>query len=251
MVLRQQLCAYIDDLLQTAAFNDYCKNGMQVEGAPEIAKLATAVSASLETIEEAVKIGAQALLVHHGLFWNGDSYVISGVKRKKLALLLRHEINVLAYHLPLDAHREFGNNWKAAQEMGWKEISPFCPVNGIAIGVKGKIPKQSREDFKAFLENYYKHPAHCALGGKDVVETVGLVSGGAYKSITYAANDELDCYVTGNFDEPVWHQAYEENVNFFAMGHSATERIGPRALGEHLRDVFNIEVSFIDIPNPF
>ena len=251
MVSQKQLSAYLDDLLQVQAFTDYCKNGIQVEGCDEIRRLATGVSASLETIEEAVGKGAEALLVHHGLFWNADPHAITGIKRKKLALLLQNNVSVYAYHLPLDAHQLYGNNWKAAQEMGWQELSPFCPINGIAIGVKGMIPKQSRKQFQSVLENYYQHPAHCAPGGKETVETAALVSGGAYKSLNLAVNEGVDCFITGSFDEPVWHQAFEEKINFFALGHSATERIGPRALGEHLQTRFGIEVFFVDPPNPF
>lgn len=251
MISRQHLCTYLDELLRTDAIPDYCKNGLQVEGCNEIQKLATAVSASLETIEQAAIKGAQALLVHHGIFWNSDPHEIIGVKRKKLALLIQNNISLFAYHLPLDAHILYGNNWKAAMEMGWQDLMPFCHVNGVPIGVKGKVSKQSKENFQKNLENYYRHPAHCALGGKEIIETAALVSGGAYKYISQAVEEEVDCFITGSYDEPVWNQAFEENINFFALGHSATERIGPRALGEHLKEKFGVETFFIDTENPF
>jgi len=251
MITLQELCCYLEDLLKVSSFSDYCPNGLQVEGKGKIKKVATAVSASLSTIEAAIEVGVQALIVHHGLFWNKDSYVIQGSKREKIRLLLKHDISLLAYHLPLDAHQEFGNNWKAAQELGWKDLEPFGDYNGTSIGVKGKILPQTRKEFMDNLESYYCHPAHCALGGKEIVSTAALISGGSHKSIIEAANEGVDCFVTGSFDEPVWHQAAEEKINFFAMGHSNTEKIGPRALGLHLEKHFGVHCSFLDIENPF
>lgn len=251
MITLQEFCLYTDDLLQSAAFSDFCINGVQVEGSPRITRLATAVSASLETIQAAVDFGAQALLVHHGLFWNRDSYAITGTKREKLRLLLEHDISLIAYHLPLDAHQEFGNNWKAARAMGWSQLEPFYFINGLPLGVKGKVSRVPVMDFQQMLEDYYNHPAHSALGGNDYVESAALISGGAHKNIVDAVHAGVDCYITGSFDEPVWHQSREERINFFAMGHSATERVGPQALGEHLHKKFDLEYQFIDMPNPF
>lgn len=251
MVSLKELQQYLDELLQNPPVTDYCINGLQVEGQREISYIATAVTASLATITSAVDSGVQALLVHHGLFWNGDSYAITGKKRDKLSLLLKNEISLFAYHLPLDSHQQFGNNWKAAQDLGWTDLSPFGKINGVPIGVKGKMPPMTRDKFQLQLEHYYQHPAHCAAGGKDIVQSAALISGGAHKYILEAINEGIDCFITGSFDEPIWHQAYEGQINFFALGHSATERIGPQALGEHLRQHFNLKHQFIDIPNPF
>lgn len=251
MVTLQELCVYLNELLQVPAFTDYCKNGLQVEGSQKINKIATAVSANFETIEKAVELKADALIVHHGLFWSGDSYEITGVKKKKLALLLKHDISLLGFHLPLDAHQTLGNNWKAAIDMGWTNLEPFGKFNGIPIGVKGLVKKLSKEAFKEKLEKYYGQKAHVALGGKNEIETAALISGGAYKSIDEAIADRVDCFITGNFDEPVWNKAFEDEINFFALGHTATERIGPKALGEHLREKFKIDCFFIDTNNPF
>jgi len=251
MITLQELCGYLENLLQASTFSDYCINGLQVEGNPKIQKIATGVSASLETIESAVKAKVQVLIVHHGLFWNRDSYVIQGVKREKLRLLIENNISLLAYHLPLDAHRDYGNNWTAARELGWKDLEPFGFYNGVPIGVKGSLKNVPREKFTKTLEKYYQHSAHSALGGKEVVHTAALISGGAHKSLIDAAAAGVDCFVTGSFDEPVWHQAFEEKINFFALGHSNTEKVGPRALGEHLEEYFGIPCQFLDIPNPF
>lgn len=251
MITLQELCQYLEGLLQASSFTDYCTNGVQIEGRAKIKKIATGVSASLSTIQEAVNSRCDALIVHHGIFWSKDSYVIKGVKREKIKLLLDNDISLLAYHLPLDASQTYGNNWTAAKEMGWKNLEPFGFYNGIPIGVKGSFKPQKREKFIQTLEKYYLHPAHTALGGKEIVSNAALISGGAHKNITEAIAEGVDCYVTGSFDEPIWHQAFEEKINFFAMGHANTERIGPIALGKHLKDHFGIKCEFIDIQNPF
>ncbi|WP_068470330.1 Nif3-like dinuclear metal center hexameric protein [Candidatus Protochlamydia phocaeensis] len=251
MLRLKDLCQYLDELLPSNGLSDYCPNGLQVEGKTSIGKLATAVSASLETIEAAIESRADALIVHHGIFWQRDSYVIQGVKRRKLFLLIEQEISLLAYHLPLDMHPKLGNNWKAAQDLGWTDLQPFAYMNGIPIGVKGKIPPTNREKVKEQLEHYYQHAAACAFGGPETIQTLALVSGGAYKSIADAAKEGVDAFITGNFDEPVWPQAFEEGINFFALGHSATERVGPQALAKHLEQALHLPCPFLDIHNPF
>lgn len=251
MITLQQLSKTLDQLLMIPGLPDYCPNGLQVEGQMEIHRIGTAVSASLETIQRAVELDCQALIVHHGLFWSKDELPIVGIKYQKLSLLLKHGISLIAYHLPLDAHAELGNNWKAAKDMGWSDLKPFYSINGIPVGVQGRVSLQHRQAFKESLENYYGHPAHIALGGREEIQTVGLISGGAHRQILDAAKAGLDCFVTGSFDEPTWYQAREEKINFFALGHSATERVGPRALGAHLQNVFSVDCSFIDLPNPF
>lgn len=251
MTTLAKLTSHLNELLISSPISDYCLNGLQIEGQENISCIATAVTADLETIQAAIKCNAQALLVHHGLFWQGDSFLISGPKREKIRLLLKHEISLLAYHLPLDIHRLYGNNWRAAQELGWTDLQPFGLYNSVSIGVKGKIKPASRKEFQKQLEDYYQHSAQTVFGGKDRVETVALVSGAAYKLIPEAISNGIDCFVTGTADEPVWHLAREGKINFMALGHAATERIGPRAIGEHLKDVFQIEQHFIDTTNPF
>lgn len=251
MITLQQFSDSIDELLQPGLFTDSAINGLQVEGSGTITRFATAVSASLESIEAAVAFNAEALIVHHGLFWNRDSHAIIGTKKDKIALLLKHNISLLAYHLPLDAHTAVGNNWKAARDMGWTNLQPFGMINRIPLGVKGELPVSSRQEFKALLESYYRHPAHCALGGKEQVGTAALISGGAHKQILDAAAEGVDCFITGSFDEPVWIQSFEEKINFFALGHAATERIGVKALGEFLAEKWGLHWQFIPDQNPF
>ncbi len=251
MTTLSELTLYLETSLNLPPITDYCPNGLQVEGRQSINKIATAVTASLKTIETAVREKVDALIVHHGLFWRNDSYVISGSKREKLKLLIENEISLFCYHLPLDKHLSIGNNWKAARDMGWTDLEGFGFYNGTTIGVKGKIPPQSRESFKELLECYYLHSATSALGGKEEIHTVALISGGAHKCIEEAVQQKVDAFITGSFDEPTWHQAYESGINFYAMGHSATERVGPIALSRHLSENLKVQSLFIEDFNPF
>jgi dinuclear metal center YbgI/SA1388 family protein len=246
-----ELIRFLDELFPINGLTDYCPNGLLVEGKNQILKIATAVSASLSTIEAAVEQNADVLIVHHGLFWQRESYVIQGVKRKKLQLLMKHGISLFGYHLPLDIHPSLGNNWKAALDLGWKNLHPFGYVNGVPLGVRGEVDLCSRESFQKEIESYYHHPAACAFGGRGNIQNVALVSGSGYKFIVEAAEQKVDAFITGSFDEPAWHQAFEEGVDFFALGHSATERIGPIALAEYLSHRFPVQSHFIDIDNPF
>lgn len=251
MLSLKSLIQYLDEYLTAGLFNDYCPNGLQIEGKEQITKIATAVSADLETIEKAIELKVDALLVHHGLFWSKDPYVITGSKRQKILQLLKNGISLIAYHLPLDAHKEVGNNWKAAIDLGWEELEPFGLFNGKTIGVKGKFKAKPVEIFRDELEAYYDHSAIQVLGGHKKVTSASLISGGAWKDISQAAKEGIDCFITGNFDEPAWYLAKEEGVNFFALGHSATEKIGVRTLGKHLQERFNLSCEYIDTLNPF
>jgi len=248
-----ELIKYLDEQLDVSSITDYCPNGLQVEGGREdVSHIVTAVSASLETLQKAVEMKPEVLIVHHGLFWKRDSYRIQGIKREKIKLLLDHGITLLAYHLPLDCHHEWGNNWKAANEMGWKNIQGFGPkCSDHHLGVMGEFNDMPVKEFQKMLEDYYQHSANIALGGSKTIKRAALISGGAHKEIETAAKDKLDAFVTGSFDEPIWHVAHEEKINFFAMGHSNTEKVGPRALGEHLAGKFNIKHDFLDVNNPF
>jgi dinuclear metal center YbgI/SA1388 family protein len=242
---------WLATLLAVGEFQDCAFNGLQVEGRQQIRSLGLATSASLNVIEQAATLGVDALLCHHGLFWKGQESVVTGPLRKKLATLLSHNINLFAYHLPLDAHRELGNNWPAARALGGGELEPFCIYEGSALGVKGQMAKIHRDEFRKKMEEFYGVRAHVALGGRETVSSFALVSGGAHSHIRDAVEAHVDCFITGSYDEYVWHIAHEEKINFFALGHAATEKLGVRLLGEHLESKFGIKVTFIDEPNPF
>lgn len=251
MITLIDLLNQLNDFLHVPLFSDFCVNGMQVQGRPQVKKIATAVSSSLNIIEEAIARDVDVLIVHHGIFWDKESPVIQGVKREKLAKLLKSGITLLAYHLPLDAHKEVGNNWKAAIDLGWQEIEPFYQIGKQWLGVRGKVPKCSRAEFQRELESYYGQKAATALGGKEQITSCALISGGAYRQLSDAAALGIDCFITGNFDEPAWHIAHEEKINFYALGHAATEKIGPRAVADYLRRTLNLDAIFLDEVNPF
>lgn len=180
-----------------------------------------------------------------------DPYPLTGTKKDKIALLLQAGVSLFAYHLPLDAHREVGNNWQAARDLGWENLEPFGEYYGTEIGVRGIFPARPIEKLIAEVEAYYGHTASTALGGKKSVASCALVSGGAYKELSKAAAIGAECYITGNFDEPAWNVAFEEKIHFLALGHSATEKVGPKALARHLAQHFGVPAEFLEIPNPF
>ncbi|MDB6081965.1 MAG: hypothetical protein JWO53_1237 [Chlamydiia bacterium] len=242
---------YLKELLRPEDYQDVSLNGLQVEGRFHIATIATAVSASLQVIYEATKMRADLLIVHHGLFLKGCDLVVKDTMKEKLKFLLTHDTSLIGYHLPLDAHQEFGNNWPVAKALGWSNLEPFGIYHGMPIGVKATFPLMPRENLQKTLEDFYGHPGHVALGGKEIVGSCALVSGGAHKLIFNAADENVDCYITGSFDEPIWHAAYEKKINFMAFGHAATEKIGVQRLGEHLQQKFHLAHTFIDEPNPF
>jgi len=247
----KEISDYLASTLSVALFNDSSLNGLQVEGKERIQTLGLATSASLNVIELAVQNKVDAILCHHGLFWKGHERVVTGSFRRKLGLLFEHNISLLAYHLPLDAHREFGNNWPAARALGGLKLEPFCMYEGSEIGVKAHIKKTHRDLFRKRAEEFYGVRAHVALGGKEQVSSFAIVSGGAHRQIQDAIDAGLDCYITGSYDENIWHIAHEEKINFFALGHAATEKLGVRLLGEHLERKFGIRTVFLDEPNPF
>lgn len=251
MITLQEICRKLDQLLASQNFEDVCPNGLQVEGKKEVKKITTAVSASLETIQLALELKSDLLIVHHGLFWARDTFPIVGVKQKKISLLLKNELSLVAYHLPLDAHPDLGNNWRAAMDLGWENLEPFGKFGKVSVGVKGTFPPVSREKFIEKLEQYYQHPATIAPGGKGVISSAALISGSAHREISQAKAEGVDVFITGSFDEPNWYAAKEHGIDFIAMGHSATEKVGPRALSSFLAQSFALPVEFIDVPNPF
>jgi dinuclear metal center YbgI/SA1388 family protein len=242
---------YVDELLQIWQFQDVCVNGLQVEGKNTLKHIVTSVTASLKTVKKAVRMKADALLVHHGLFLKNKDVQVASVLREKLKLLIENNISLFAYHLPLDAHLELGNNWAAAKWLGWTDLAPFGIYQGRAVGVQGTIAPIERKKFKSQVERFYGHQAHVAFGGPKVIKSCALISGGAHKWIDEAVKARVDCFITGSFDEPVWNTAFEEKINFMALGHAATEKIGVQLLGNHLADEFQLVHTFIDDENPF
>jgi len=246
-----ELVGYLDHLLDTASGNDVCPNGLQVEGRQKVSKLITGVSACRELFETARERRADAVLVHHGIFWRGDAQVLRGVQYRRVAELVRGEMSLLAYHLPLDRHPDLGNNALAARALGLAELVPFGTLDGEEWGFRGRFaePVPMAQVAARCRELFGAKPLVFAHG-PDPVTTVGVVSGGAQRVLTQAIDTGLDLFLTGEASEWVMNLAREAGIHFVAAGHYATERLGVQAVGQHLADRFGIEVEFVDIPNP-
>jgi dinuclear metal center YbgI/SA1388 family protein len=247
---RDALAAYLDEYLRVAEVRDYGPQGLQVEGRDEVRKIVTAVSASLELFEQAVAAGADAILVHHGLFWDRESRVVRGPLKRRLRLLLEHDVSIMGYHLCLDRHPEVGNNILAARGLGLREIAPVALYEGVSIGFQGETGGVPAEEMVRRIDGFYGSRSLTFLYGPPVVRRVGIISGGAQREMQQAIDAGLDMYLTGEASEFVMHKAQEAGLHYVAAGHYATERIGIRTLGEHLAARFGLEAEFIDIPNP-
>jgi dinuclear metal center YbgI/SA1388 family protein len=250
MVKRNELVTYTNQLLQIDRFRDYVPNGLQVEGRDEIRLLASAVTAGYGVLEEASAMGADALLVHHGYFWQGETAAVVGMKRRRLALLLDRHMNLLAYHLPLDAHEIYGNNVQLAQVLGIRVQGRFGPEPGLAL--IGELPEPMEgEAFARYVAGRLgREPLHVAAQDSRPIQRIGWCTGAAQKYIEAAAESGLDAYLSGEASEQNFHVAREMNIHFFAAGHHATERYGVMALSEHLADKFSLQHRVIEIANP-
>jgi len=253
MADRDAILTHLDDLLDVAAFDDYGPNGLQVPGAREIDTVATGVSAGLELVERATREGAQLILCHHGLFWEGQPRVLTPTLGGRLRALLEREISLAAYHLPLDAHPELGNNALLADALGVIDREPFASHRGKAIGVRGRLGG----DGLPADELVERVASACGgrsplvfAGGPARVGTIGIVSGGAARTVSEAIGLGLDAFLTGEPTESVMTEALEGGIHFLAAGHYATETHGIRALGDHVADRFDVRHVFIDVPNP-
>lgn len=246
-----ELVSYTNNLLNIAAFSDYCPNGLQVEGRPKVERLISGVTASRKLIDAAIDRGADALLVHHGYFWRGEDSTVTGIKRERLRRLLAHDVSLLAYHLPLDAHGEFGNNIQLARLLGLSVAGSLSPDSQPAIGLHGTFAEPTTVDgLQRRLCAVLDREPLIIAGGPPTIRTVGWCTGAAQRFIERAVALNLDAYISGEISEQTVHIAREAGIHYFAAGHHATERYGPKALGEHLARQFGLEHDFIDIDNP-
>ena len=246
------LVAELDELLGSDEIVDYCPNGLQVEGRPEVRRLVSSVSASRALFMRAVDHEADAVLVHHGILWKGPHpEPIIGSLRERLRLLIANDISLVAYHLPLDRHPELGNAAQLARRLGLEELEPFGEHDGVSIGVCGVFPEpiEDHELFAAVAGACQRDP-QVFEGSRHLVSSVGIVTGAAQREYHQAVAAGLDAYITGEASEWVLHQAAEEGVHYIAAGHYATERFGVQALGRWITDHLQLEVEFIDLPNP-
>jgi dinuclear metal center YbgI/SA1388 family protein len=251
MVDRNTLVDYCNTLLAADAFNDYCPNGLQVEGAQQVQRIVTGVTASQDLLDAAVAAQADLLLVHHGYFWKGESAAIVGIKQRRLKTLLSNDLNLLAYHLPLDVHAEVGNNVQLAKLLGWQITGPLEVGNPRSVGLEGELPEaQTGEQLvQALAAALGREPLFIA-GHQRPVKRIAWCTGAAQGYIDKAIALGVDAFVTGEVSEPTVHAARENGIHFYAAGHHATERYGVQALGEHLAQKFGVEHRFIDMDNP-
>jgi len=237
--------------LQPELFNDYCPNGLQVQGAPTVTRLVSGVTASQALIDAAIAAQADAILVHHGYFWRGEEAVLTGMKRQRVKTLLTHDISLLAYHLPLDAHAVMGNNVQLARILGFKPTGELIRKNSQAMGLYSDLqqPLSGADMCRLLALKLGRQPLHIA-GTDRPIKRVAWCTGAAQDYIEYAINIAADAFISGEISEQTVHVARENDMHFFAAGHHATERYGVQALGEWLATRFALNHMFIDIDNP-
>ncbi len=246
-----ELLHYLDTTLQPDNYRDYCPNGLQVEGRPQVQRLATGVTASQRLLDEAIAWGADAILVHHGYFWSGEPPRVVGMKKRRLAALLNNDVSLLAYHLPLDAHPELGNNARLGELMGMSQFEALQPEKADGVGNVAGLPAPvSAGEMLCRLQRITgRAPLH--IGDADSeVQRIAWCTGAAQSYIEAALAAGADMFITGEASEQTVHIAREEGIHFVAAGHHATERFGVQAVGERLAERFSIEHRFIDIDNP-
>ena len=241
----------LKQVLRPEQFKDYCPNGLQVEGKKEISKLVTGVTACQELITAAVEAGADALLVHHGYFWRGEDQSISGIKKTRIEALLEHDLSLFAYHLPLDVHREFGNNVQLAKVLGIEIDGELGKQNNHPIGLLGTISEDTNfESLKSLIADKLDRLPLAIKGNSRPIRSIAWCTGAAQNYIELAVAAGVDAYITGEVSEPTVHIARESGIHFFSAGHHATERYGVQAIGGYLASKFGIDHQFIDIDNP-
>lgn len=245
---RDALRDYLDELLQATQFRDYCPNGLQVEGRAEIRKIVCGVTASLALLDAAATTDADAVLVHHGYFWKGEDGCVTGIRKSRLATLLKRDINLFAYHLPLDAHPELGNNAQLAAQIGWTAEGRFGDQD---IGFIGR-PDRDRpaSELLTQIEAALSRKALLVGDEQRKVKRIAWCSGGAQGHFEEAIAAGADLYVSGEISEQTTHLARESGVPYIAAGHHATERYGIQAMGVHLAKRFGLAYDFVDIDNP-
>lgn len=245
------LVVYLDELLQPLRFSDYCPNGLQVQGRPGVARLATGVTASQALLDQAIAWGADAILVHHGYFWRGEPAPVVGMKRRRLAALLTADVSLLAYHLPLDAHPELGNNARLGALLGITASEPLHPGDPASVGNVGDLGDMSTAGELCDRLAQLTGQVPLMIGERGLaVQRVAWCTGAAQSYIEAAVAAGADVFITGEASEPTVHVAREEGIGFIAAGHHATERYGVQAVGERLAQRFGLEHRFIDVPNP-
>ena len=247
-MLRTDLQGFLDELLDCGRFADYCPNGLQVEGRAEIRRVVCGVTASQALIEHAIAVGADAIVVHHGWFWRGEDARVTGIRRQRLGRLLAHDINLFAYHLPLDAHSGLGNNAQLARVLGWQVEGP-CREQPLVLLGRLPHPLPAGEVARLVAARLAREPLLVGDASREV-RRVAWCSGGAQDYFGCAIDAGVDLYLSGEISEKTTHLARESGVPFLAAGHHATERYGIQALSICLSERCGLESSFVDLDNP-
>ena len=243
---------YLTTLLKPSKIRDFCPNGLQIQGSERISKVVTGVTATQALIDVAVKLKADAILVHHGYFWKNESYVIRGMKHKRIKALINNDINLFAYHLPLDIHPVLGNNAQLAKLFGINVTGPLEVGNENSVAIRGEFEQPiTGSALQTLISTTLKREClHIQPFSEKPIKTIAWCSGGGQNYIELAAEQGIDAFISGEMSEQTTHVAQEMDIHFFAAGHHATERYGAKALGEHLAKELGVEVHFIDIDNP-
>ena len=247
---REELTRYLDQLLDVERCRDYCPNGLQVEGCGEVRRLVAGVTASQALVDAAIARGADTLLVHHGWFWRGEDGRVTGWRKARLQALLANDINLIAYHLPLDDHPELGNNAQLAKRLGWQVDGRFGEQD---LGWYGHLAAPMTLADLALSVAAQLQRAPLVIAGDDGARPISRVawcSGGAQSYFEAATALRVDAFLTGEISEQHVHLARESGVAFLAAGHHATERYGVQALAAHLAERFGIACEYVDIDNP-
>ncbi|MDN3716255.1 Nif3-like dinuclear metal center hexameric protein [Vibrio breoganii] len=247
-----QLQRILNDKLSPELIKDYAPNGLQVEGSKTINKVVTGVTASQALIDKAIELGADAILVHHGYFWKGEPEPIVGMKGRRIHSLIKNDINLYGYHLPLDIHPQLGNNARLAQLLGI-DVEGGLEGHAQSVAMHGRLKQavSGAEFAKRIDKALDREPLHIAPENADkMIETVGWCTGGGQDYIQLAADNDLDAFISGEISERTTFVAREQDIHYFSAGHHATERYGIKALGEWLAAEHGLDVTFIDINNP-
>ena len=245
---RDELIRYLDEVLDAGRFKDYCPNGLQVEGSAEVRRVVAGVTASQALVEAAIERKADAILVHHGWFWRGEDGRVTGFRKARMRSLMLHDINLIAYHLPLDAHPELGNNAQLASRLGWSVEGRFGEQD---LGCFGRLPQaMSLSELAPSIEAALGRRPLVVGNGERSIRRIAWCSGGAQGYFEQAAALGVDAYLSGEISEQTVHLARESGVAFISAGHHATERFGVQALAENLQSRFSISCEFVDIDNP-
>ncbi len=251
MATLQAIVKFLDEHLSSASQPDFCPNGIQVEGAAEISKIVLGVTACQELSEAAKERGAEMILVHHGIFWGSAPARIQGIMKRRIGYLLKHDISLVGYHLPLDRHPQDGNNAQIADRFGLIRRRGFAPFKGNPVGLVGELPQpMGREAFGEKVQEVFGSSILSFPYGPDTVKTVALMSGKGDHDLEGAIEAGADVYLTGEAGVSTREHARECEIGFYAVGHHASERWGVQTLGKTLKENFGVEVEYVDVENP-